>query len=249
MSISEYRDTFLLKGALLFELWYEQSHRPTRDIDLLARTLEDQELFLTMVRSICLIECEDGINFLPESVKIQPIRMEAKYGGFRVNLLGMLGNARCPMQIDIGFGDAVTPSPQEVMFPTLLDGIPAPSLKAYSKETVIAEKLETIVTLGMINSRMKDYFDLYTLSMDTSVDDSILKTAIVRTFDRRDTLLPSKEPIGLTNEFSDNIEKARQWQGFCRKNGIELRPLSDIVESIRTRFWPLLQQARKTGAQ
>ncbi|GAB6276455.1 MAG: hypothetical protein SAMD01599839_09950 [Rectinema sp.] len=185
--------------------------------------------------------------FLPNSVKIQQIRHDANYGGIRVELIGMLGNARCPVQIDIGFGDAVTPEPIEVLSPTILNDNPAPLLKAYPKETVIAEKLETIVSLGMINSRMKDYFDLYVLLREPSFDDTAVLEAIARTFARRGTVIPKGLPIGLSSEFAENPLKVLQWRAFLTKNGIEAPPLTEVVALIRERSGTMLLKARASN--
>jgi predicted nucleotidyltransferase component of viral defense system len=170
ISASRYKDRFLLKGALLFCLWYDTPSRPTRDVDLLGVEALDVEAMAAIFRELCGIGCDDGMNYLVDSVRAKEIREDARYGGIRIELKGMLGNARCDVQIDVGFGDAVTPEPTEVSFPLLLPDNPAPSIRVYPKETVIAEKLEAIVSLGMANSRMKDYFDLFTLLGESSLD-------------------------------------------------------------------------------
>lgn len=247
IAISEYREQFLLKGALLFDLWFESPHRPTRDMDLLGFGANDEARYRAVMQEICSIENDDGMVFLPKSVKIQHIRHDANYGGIRVEVLGMLGNARCPVQVDIGFGDAVTPEPIEVFFPTILDDSPAPLLKAYPKETVIAEKLETIVSLGMINSRMKDYFDLYVLLREPASDGSVILEAIARTFARRGTMIPNGLPIGLSDEFAENPLKVLQWRAFLTKNGIEAPPLAEVVALIRERSKTMLLKARTSN--
>ncbi len=165
ISQSRHREAFVLKGALLFELWTEQAHRPTRDADFLAMGESSTERFQALFREICTLPVEDdGIQFDPESVKVDRIREDQEYEGIRVPLLGYLENARLPVQIDIGFGDAVTPAPVETSFPTLLD-FPAPSLFSYPRETVVAEKFEALVKLGIANTRMKDFHDLRALSV------------------------------------------------------------------------------------
>jgi Uncharacterized conserved protein len=160
ISASSYRDSFLLKGALLFSLWYDTPRRPTRDADLLGLDPYNSGEMTRVFQEICGVICDDGMVFLPETVQAVEIREDTRYGGTRVSLIGKLGNARCNVQVDIGYGDAVTPDPQLVRFPPLLVENPPAELRAYPKETVIAEKLEAIVALGMANSRMKDYFDL-----------------------------------------------------------------------------------------
>ena len=187
LSISEHAPNFLLKGALLFQLWYGQSHRPTRDADLLGFGTDDVPTLVGVFRSICSIAVDDGIVFDPESTAGTPIRKDAGYGGVRIDLRATLDGARLALQIDIGFGGAVTPAAQPVTYPTLLFDVPAPTLRAYPKATVVAEKLHAVTVLGMTNTRMKDFFDLWVLLRDTTLDDAELQRAIEATFARRQT--------------------------------------------------------------
>ncbi len=173
LSISKYREQFLLKGALLFNLWQRKPHRPTRDIDLLGLGTDDIPRIESVFRDLCEIVVPDGIVFDASSVNAAEIWLEANYGGVRVNLMGRLAGARCPVQVDIGFGDAVTPGPEETTYPTLLNDLPAPHLRIYPKYTVIAEKFHAIVQHGMENSRMKDYFDLWILTQGPDLDPRI----------------------------------------------------------------------------
>jgi len=243
ISISEHKGQFLLKGALLFDLWFDSPHRPTRDMDLLGFGSSDMTVMTTLMQGVCSIKSDDGLIFLGDSVKAHEIRDNANYGGIRIDLLGMLGNARCSVQIDIGFGDAVTPNPIEALFPTILKDNPAPILGVYPKETVIAEKLDAIVSLGMANSRMKDYFDLYILFRETKLDTQIVSTAIAKTFERRGTLMPGELPVGLSDEFSVNTQKVIQWRAFLQKNGIKAPTLIEVVEMIRRNAEPMLANA------
>ena len=160
----------LLRGALPFSLWYDMPRRPTCDADLLG--LEARELgeMIAIFREICSVPCEDGMLFLKDSVHAAEVREDARYGGIRVELVGMLGNARCSVQIDIGYGDVVTPAAEFMKFRPILDDNPVAVMKAYPRETVIAEKLEAIVSLGMANSRMKDFFDLHVLVAEVAND-------------------------------------------------------------------------------
>jgi predicted nucleotidyltransferase component of viral defense system len=243
ISISEYKGQFLLKGALLFDLWFDNPHRPTRDMDLLGFGSSDVATMVATMKAICSIESDDGLIFLGDSLKAHEIREDARYGGIRIELLGMLGNARCPVQIDIGFGDAVTPKAIEVIFPTILKDNPAPVLRAYPMETVIAEKLDAVVSLGMANRRMKDYFDLYILFREAKLDTQIVSIAIMRTFKRRGTAIPGELPIGLSSEFSENAQKIIQWRAFLQKNSIEAPTLIEVVEVIRRNVEPILLKA------
>ena len=236
VSASIYQDRFLLKGALLFSLWYDTPRRPTRDADLLGLQAMECEEIAAIFRSICSIPCEDGMRFLAESVRAAEIREDARYGGIRIDLVGMLGNARCPVQIDIGYGDVVTPDPELVRYPPILEDNPVPVLKAYPRETVLAEKLEAIVSLGMANSRMKDFFDLQILIQDYPADRRLVTEAIRRTFERRGTPIPSSLPIGLSDEFAQDQTKQVQWKAFLTKNKLEALDLGKVVAIVRE-FW------------
>lgn len=233
LSISDHRDQFLLKGALLFNLWYSELHRPTRDVDFLGFGPEDLPRIEAVFRDLCEISVPDGITFDPKSVKATEIRLDANYGGVRVTLIGLLAGARCPVQADIGFGDAVTPSPEEASYPTLLADLPAPNLRVYPKYTVIAEKFHAIVELGMENSRMKDYFDLWILLKDPSIDWPLAAKAIRATFDRRQTQQPTGIPLGLSTEFALDALKNSQWNAFVARNKLEAPDLADVLEALR----------------
>ena len=184
LSISTHAPNFLLKGALLFSLWYDLPHRPTRDADLLGFGPDDIDSAVATFREICQIAVEDGISFDPASVKGAVIRKEAGYGGVRIDLQAKLDGARIALQVDIGFGDAVTPAPEAISYPVLLDDLPAPQLRAYPKYTVVAEKFHAICLLGMTNTRMKDYFDLWVLLGENTLDQAELRRAIEATFNR-----------------------------------------------------------------
>jgi hypothetical protein len=235
LSISEHASNFLLKGALLFQLWYGKSHRPTRDADLLGYGPDDVPTLVSVFRSICSITVDDGIVFAPESIAGTPIRKGAGYGGVRIDLRATLDGARLALQIDIGFGDAVTPDAQPVTYPTLLPDVPAPTLRAYPKATVVAEKLHAVTVLGMTNTRMKDFFDLWMLLRDATLDDAELQRAVEATFARRQTALPSAHPIGLSDVFADDATKQLQWRAFLKKNRLEPMDLGEAVKTIRER--------------
>ncbi len=220
---------------MLFQLWYGQAHRPTRDADLLGFGPDDVPTLVGVFRSICGIAVDDGIVFDPGSVAGSEIRKEAGYGGVRIDLRATLDRARLALQIDIGFGDAVTPAPQPITYPTLLPDVPAPTLRAYPKATVVAEKLHAVTVLGMTNTRMKDFFDLWVLLRDTTLDDSELRRAVEATFARRQTDLPSAQPIGLSDVFANDARKQLQWRAFLNKNKLEPMDLRDVINTIRER--------------
>ena len=248
LSISKQRDQFLLKGALLFDLWFDVPHRPTHDADFLGFGSAEIPHIEATFRDICRIEVEDGIAFQPDTVKAAEIRKEANYAGVRVTLQGMLDSARCPVQIDIGFGDAVVPGPDEVHYPVILGEMPEPHLHVYPRYTVVAEKLEALTSLGMLNSRMKDYFDLWILAKHSDFDGQILSRAVAATFDRRRTVIPTGLPIGLSDEFISDAQKAKQWQGFLRKNALDPMSLATVVVDLRDFLMPVLAAIAAGGS-
>lgn len=240
MSISKQRDQFLLKGALLFDLWFDVPHRPTHDADFLGFGSAELPHIEALFREVSQIQVDDGMVFQPETVKADEIRKEANYSGVRVTLVGLLNGARCPVQLDIGFGDAVVPGPDEVDYPTILSDLPGPHLRVYPRYTVVAEKLEAMISLGMLNSRMKDYFDLWILANHSDFDGAVLSRAIRATFERRHTYIPSGIPIGLTDEFVNDAQKEKQWQAFLRKNALNQTQLSDVVADLKLVLLPIL---------
>lgn len=240
LSISKQCDQFLLKGALLFDLWFDVPHRPTHDADFLGFGSAELPHIEALFREICKIQVDDGMVFQPDSVKADEIRKEANYAGVRVTLVGLLNGARCPVQLDIGFGDAVVPGPDEVDYPTILNDMPEPHLRVYPRYTVVAEKLEALVSLGMLNSRMKDYFDLWILAKHSDFDGAVLSRAIRATFERRHTNIPSGIPISLTDEFVNDAQKEMQWQAFLRKNALNQTSLEVVVSDLKNFLLPIL---------
>ncbi|MDQ7837993.1 MAG: nucleotidyl transferase AbiEii/AbiGii toxin family protein [Thermodesulfobacteriota bacterium] len=217
---SEYRDRFILKGAMLFPVWGMPSYRQTRDIDLLGFGENDIETIVGTIRAVCLTDVEDdGIHFGPASVQAEDIRDQMEYGGVRVRINADLDGARIHVQVDIGFGDAVTPDTAFADFPTLLD-LPAPHLRVYPRETVVAEKFQAMVQLGIANSRMKDFHDLWTIGRMFDFDGTTLTSAIAKTFERRNTFIPFDMPLALTAEFSGDAQKLRQWRAFLNRAGL-----------------------------
>jgi len=238
VSTSPHAGRFLLKGALLFPLWYDTPHRPTRDADLLGFGPDDEANLIATFREVATMDLGDGIVFDPESVKADAIREDNTYGGTRITLVARIGSARCALQIDVGFGDAVTPGPQTVAYPTLLGDFPAPTLRVYPVYTVIAEKYQAMVMLGQANSRMKDFFDLAVIARRTELDGATLAAAIAATFARRQTALPTERPLALTKEFSEEAARRRQWQAFLNKNRIDAASLGDTVALLDDLLWP-----------
>lgn len=247
LSISAQHDQFLLKGALLFDLWFDVPHRPTHDADLLGFGSPEISHLEEVFRNISRIEVEDGIVFQPDSVKGAEIRKEANYAGVRITLIGLLDSARCPVQVDVGFGDAVVPGPDDVSYPIILTGLPEPQLRAYPRCTVVAEKLEALTSLGMLNSRMKDFFDLWVLAKHSDFDGALLSRAIAATFERRRTAFPEGMSIGLSDEFINDDQKNKQWLAFLRKNALDPIPLATVISDLREFLLPVLVAAAKSN--
>lgn len=247
LSVSSVREHYWLKGALLFDLWFDVPHRPTRDADFLGFGPADADTVRKALAQVCRIEVSDAITFDASSIAIEEIREDARYGGLRVRITGFLGKARCAVQLDIGYGDAVTPGPDEITYPTLLDDLPAPRLRAYPRVAVVAEKTEAIVSLGMANSRMKDYFDLRALAREGTIDPAQLAQALAATFTRRGTSLPEALPLGLSDEFAKDTGKAGQWKAFLGKNRLDAPSLAEVVAEVRTFLAEPLRLAREQG--
>lgn len=227
------REALWLKGAKLFDLWFDVPHRPTRDADFLGFGPIDAAALHKTVSGICNFRAEDGMVFDPDSIVIEEIREDARYGGLRVRLVGMLGKARSTIQLDVGYGDAVTPGPEDAVYPVLLEEFPPPHLRVYPRATVVAEKAEVVVSLGMANSRMKDFYDLRALAREGLLDAALLAEAIKATFDRRGTPIPEALPIGLSDEFAHDGVKLAQWNAFLRKNQLEAPGLDEVVGEVR----------------
>lgn len=233
LAASEHASRFLLKGATMFLVWHGSMHRPTSDIDLLGFVDADETKLSDVIRSVCTQEVdEDGVRFDPNTVRVEKIREETAYGGLRCLIDATLGSAKLRVQLDVGFGDDVTPEPKVVEVPRLLDDEVRRELRAYTPETVVAEKFEAIVKLGLANSRMKDYLDLDLLLQSGEVDGQSLAEALRRTFKRRKTPLPETLPIGLTEEFWKDDSAQRRWQAFVKKNGLSPLSLEEICQRI-----------------
>jgi hypothetical protein len=245
---SAHADRFLLKGALLFTLWYDMPHRATRDADLLGFGASDLASVAQTFRDIAGMAVDDGIRFDPASVKAEEIRKDAGYAGARVVIGADIAKARCKTQIDVGFGDAVTPGPVDAVYPVLIADLPAPRLRTYPVYTVVSEKLHAIAILGMTNTRLKDYLDLSVLLSRETLDADMLGRAIVATFTRRATVVPRLPPVGLSDQFANDPSRQALWQAFLRKNDMDPRPLAEVVALLSARLAPAMQRAAAHGA-
>ncbi len=229
LAASEHGSSFVLKGATLFTVWTGQPHRATRDLDLLGfgdgSESRIRQVFEDVVRQDVP---DDGVVFEATSLRVGPIREDQAYGGVRVLLFARIVTARVRIQVDIGLGDAITPAPERSELPALLD-FPAPSLRTYPRETVIAEKTEAMVKLGMANSRMKDFFDVEFLARTFAFDGHPLVLALRATFERRQTEIPAL-PLALTSAFSLDATKQTQWKAFLRKSSLTT-PARDLAST------------------
>jgi len=247
LGVSRHADRFVLKGATLFKLWTNAERRATWDLDLLGRGSSDVEDVVGAVRELCTIPSDDGIEFDGASVRGEEIGSPDEYGGVRVRLVAHLAAAEIPVQIDVGFGDAVEPPPQVEAYPTLLDH-PEPRVLVYPREAVVAEKLEALVSLGVTNSRMKDFYDVHRLAASFDFDGSALVSAIRATFVRRKTPIPVEEPVALSHDFLSAPERERQWLAFLRRSRLD-GPAGHgaLADELRRFLLPLIEGARGSG--
>ena len=244
LACSKHASQFVLKGATLFTLWTGEPHRATRDVDLLGFGPPDERRIRSIFSDLLTLGVEsDGLRFELDSLSVGPIREDQAYSGVRVTLIAHLTSAKVRMQVDVGFGDIITPEPAFISLPTLLD-FPAPTLRAYPRETVVAEKVEAMVKLSHANSRMKDFYDLQTLGDQFPFDGQLLVRALVATFARRGTPLPSTRPVALTPEFTEHPAKRTQWRAFLRKSGVVSdQDLSQLTAAIARFVEPPLNAA------
>jgi hypothetical protein len=245
LGLSAHREEFVLKGAMLFSLWAPTPYRATGDLDLLGFGDPAPERMVALFREICAVPGDDGVIFKPATLRAEAARPEDETGGVRLMLDAEIAGARLPIQIDIGFGDVVTPDIQDIDYPSLLD-MPKPRLRAYPAETVVAEKFQALVALGAVNSRMKDFFDLWAIAETCTFDGRTLADAIRATFERRATALPAETPIALTTAFSDAPAKQAQWRGFIRRTAIALvpDPLPEVLTCVAQFVMPPTEAAR-----
>ncbi|CAH0496394.1 hypothetical protein NVSP9465_01427 [Novosphingobium sp. CECT 9465] len=238
LSRSSYRDRFILKGAMLFSLWADAPYRATGDLDLLGAGENTPDTLASIFQEILAVEVDDdGIIFRPDTLKAAAARAEDEYAGVRIDFLAELAGARLPMHVDIGYGDAVTPAPVDIRYPSMLDQ-PMAELRAYPPETVVAEKFQAMVALDMINTRLKDFYDLWAIANTFEFDGTVLARAIAATFERRQTKIPEKIPAALTTAYAD--ERQGQWAAFLRRTEIALapEPFPDVQAQIERLVMP-----------
>ena len=241
LSVSKYKDRFILKGALLLSVLMGDRYRPTRDLDLLGNGDTSPEALAKVFREICVEPVsDDGVIFRSDSLETTLIREDAEYGGIRIRIAATVASARIPVQVDIGCGDAITPAPVEIEYPVLLD-LPVPHIRAYPVETIVAEKFEAMVSLGIANSRMKDYYDLLLISRTFTLTQRSLTEAVRRTFERRGTPLPDRTPVGLTDDFATAWQT--RWRGFLGRERMMPVPydLTAVIAKLNDFIVPMLR--------
>jgi len=243
ISQSEHAERFVLKGALMLQLWGDGIARTTKDIDLHGRQTATVDEIVSALRDSVAVDVEDdGLRFPVDEISGDEIRLEAKYDGVRVKLRANLGKAVIALQVDVGFGDVIKPAPASITYPTLLD-FPAPTLLGYPPETTIAEKFEAMVSLDVRNTRLKDFLDIWLLAEHREFEGARLAEAIQATFERRGTQLPTEIPIALTARYYDLPARHQQWQAYLRKGRIEGAPgsLAEIAKVIARFLMPVVE--------
>lgn len=241
LSISKYKNLFVLKGGLLIQVWNKATYRATLDIDLLGNTPNSVQNLERIIREICLQPCSDGIEFILSSIKGSTIQINSSYQGVRIDLHSFLDSAKIPLQIDVGFGDPISPNAKPISLPSILD-LPSPNLQGYPRETVVAEKFETIVKRGEINSRMKDYYDIWILANLFTFNSVDLSNSIENTFEHRQTELP-ETIVGLSPKFYENPVRISQWQAFASRKTFPVctKSLQEIIEEIAPFLFPIIK--------
>jgi predicted nucleotidyltransferase component of viral defense system len=246
LSQTQHRDRFILKGAMLISKWFEDPLRPTQDLDLLGFGDDDPNEMVSTFKEICAVPFSDGVVFEIDSVTIDRVREDLEYGGLRIKMNATIDTARIRAVIDIGFGDAVEPGLTEMDLPVLLD-FPAPHIRAYARETVIAEKFQAMVMLGRANSRMKDLYDIWVLSRADEFKGDSLARAIAATFARRKTEIPAELPDALTPAFADDQAKVQQWNAFVADVSFQPGTLADVTRDLAAFLMPHAAAARARG--
>ena len=243
---SRYAERFVLKGAMLLMTWFDEPLRGTRDLDLLGHGDPAPDVVLGVFREVISQEQPDGVLFDAHETSIGRIRQENEYGGLRIRAPADVGGARIVVNVDVGFGEATEPPAEWLDYPVLLD-MPAPRLLGYARETVVAEKFQAMVALGLVNSRMKDYYDLWVIIRTFDIDRSRLARAISATFARRRTSIPDAVPDGLSRTFAEDVVKRQQWEVFKRDLGVEPGSLDGVVETLEAFLMPAAAIARESA--
>lgn len=244
LSISEHRDSFVLKGGMLVTLWIGDEHRTTRDVDFLGFGEASGEHLISVFAEVMNQQVDDGLEYDIDKLSARAIREEQQYGGIRLRTIANLGKTRIPIVVDIGFGDATVAPDFTIEYPMLLD-MPAVSVRAYPPASVVAEKFHAIVALGLVNSRMKDYYDLWAILNSQPIEVSELADALAVTFSRRETAIPTTVPAGLSSQFSVDAQKTQQWATYTASIGLEALSLENAIDLIWTNLAPACERLQR----
>lgn len=246
LSTSAFSERFVLKGAMLLTSWFEDPHRATRDLDLLGFGDPNPDAMIAAFRDILAANVADGVEFDLGALRVDRIREELEYGGLRLRTTASISGARIAVTVDVGFGDALEPGAEVIDYPSILD-LPKPRLRAYARETVVAEKFQAMVALGRANSRMKDYYDVWLVGQSFPFDDDRLARAIAATFERRGTAIPVELPDALSQGFAEDEQKQRQWSAFLENAALDAGSLADVIAGVAGFIMPHTIAAAKFG--
>jgi len=244
LSISEHRDSFVLKGGMLVTLWIGDENRITRDADFLGYGDASEERLISVFSEVMNQQVDDGLVYDIASLTARAIREEQQYGGIHLRAVANQGKTRIPIVVDVGFGDATIAPDLKIEYPTLLN-MPAVSIRAYPPASVVAEKFHAIATLGLVNSRMKDYYDLWAIMNSQAIEASELADAIAANFSRRETEIPTTVPVGLAEEFSSDPQKTQQWATYTESIGLEGLSLDNAIDLVWTSLAPACERLHR----
>ena len=231
LGTSAYAERFVLKGAMLLTSWFEDPYRATRDLDLLGFGDPSPDAMVAAFKEILAADADDGVKFDLNALRVDPIREKLEYGGLRLRTTASISGARIAVTVDVAFGDALEPGAELIDYPSMLD-LPKPRLRAYARETVIAEKFQAMVAVGRANSRMKELYDVWLLSQSFRFDDDRLARAIAATFERRGTPIPAEIPDSLTQAFAEDEQKRGQWSAFLDNVALDPGSLAHVIATI-----------------
>jgi predicted nucleotidyltransferase component of viral defense system len=246
LGTSAFADRFVLKGAMLLASWFTEPHRATRDLDLLGFGDPGAQAMVAAFKEILAIDFTDGVEFDTSALRVDQIREELKYGGLRLRTTASISGARIAITIDVAFGDVLEPGAEVIDYPSMLD-LPAPRLRAYARETVVAEKFQAMVVLGRANSRMKDFYDIWLIGQSFPFEDDRLARAIAATFERRETEIPTDRPDAFTPAFAEDEQKQRQWDAFLENVALRPGSLREVIEGIAGFIMPHAIAAASIG--
>lgn len=243
LSVSDHHNNFVLKGGMLVTLWTTNPGRFTRDVDFLGFGDDDETALKAVFAEILAIDADDGLIFDAANLEAASIREDQVYGGMRLRTIAYLGKTQIPITIDIGFGDAMTEPEYTIDYPSLLD-LPTGTIRAYSPATVLAEKFQALISLGLANGRMKDFYDMWEIPRSTEITKEELLTAVEATFARRETKVPDARPEALTVAFTEDSLKIQQWQAYAASVDLDGVELASVTDAIWELFKPICEKRR-----